>query len=315
MKEVFLGEIIRQRRQDLGLTQDQLSEGICEQVTLCRFENGLQMPSRNRICALLQRLGLPDNRYYALLSRHEEQIKSLQEEIHANNVSYERASEANRSKIRAQTLEKLRELERIMEPDDPIIRQYILKVKATIGSSTGAYSPNERHKMLMEAIRLTVPRFNLKTIGQFRYSVDEVRIINQIAVTYSQTGQKKEAIDIYRQLLQYIERNNQGLAGYAGQFCLIAHNYAIQLAKERQHNEAIALSEQGWQVCVTYGHYQFLPDFLAILAECHYFRGDREMSTKFYCQAYCLYQATTDEHNRAIIAREMKERLGMDPPC
>ena len=30
MKEVFLGEVIRQRRLELGLTQEELCEGICE---------------------------------------------------------------------------------------------------------------------------------------------------------------------------------------------------------------------------------------------------------------------------------------------
>ena len=70
MKNVFLGEYIKQRRLDLGLTQEQLCDGICEPMTLSRLENGKQTPSRNRINALLQRLGpvsythltLPTNR-------------------------------------------------------------------------------------------------------------------------------------------------------------------------------------------------------------------------------------------------------------
>jgi len=71
MKNVFLGEYIKQRRLDLGLTQEQLCDGICEPMTLSRLENGKQTPSRNRINALLQRLGLPDDRYFALLSKNE----------------------------------------------------------------------------------------------------------------------------------------------------------------------------------------------------------------------------------------------------
>ena len=30
MKEIFLGDVIRQRRLELGLTQEELCEGICE---------------------------------------------------------------------------------------------------------------------------------------------------------------------------------------------------------------------------------------------------------------------------------------------
>ena len=81
MKNVFLGEYIKQRRLDLGLTQEQLCDGICEPMTLSRLENGKQTPSRNRINALLQRLGLPDDRYFALLSKNELEMEALQKEI------------------------------------------------------------------------------------------------------------------------------------------------------------------------------------------------------------------------------------------
>lgn len=43
MQNYKLGEYIRQRRLDLGLTQEQVCAGICESVTLSRFENGKQM--------------------------------------------------------------------------------------------------------------------------------------------------------------------------------------------------------------------------------------------------------------------------------
>lgn len=76
MKEVYIGSIIRKRRQELGLTQEQLCRGICETVTLSRIENGKQTPSRSKLNALLQRLGMPGERYYALLS--EQEMKDFQ---------------------------------------------------------------------------------------------------------------------------------------------------------------------------------------------------------------------------------------------
>lgn len=52
MQNFFLGDYIKQKRLDLGLTQEQLCDGICEPMTLSRLENGKQTPSRNRINAL-----------------------------------------------------------------------------------------------------------------------------------------------------------------------------------------------------------------------------------------------------------------------
>ena len=46
MNVYFLGEHIKKQREKLGLTQEQVCAGICEQVTLSRLENGRQTPSR-----------------------------------------------------------------------------------------------------------------------------------------------------------------------------------------------------------------------------------------------------------------------------
>ena len=99
MKEVFLGEVIRQRRLELGLTQEELCEGICEPMTISRFENGRQTPSRNRIKALLQRLGLPDDRFFGLLSTKEVQISNLENEIISCHVRFERADQTKKTKF------------------------------------------------------------------------------------------------------------------------------------------------------------------------------------------------------------------------
>ena len=86
MQNYRLGDYIRQRRQELNLTQEQVCAGICEPVTLSRFENGRQTPSRTRINAILQRLGLPDDRYYALVTPEELEIEALKKEIVACNA-------------------------------------------------------------------------------------------------------------------------------------------------------------------------------------------------------------------------------------
>lgn len=108
MQNYKLGEYIRQRRLDLGLTQEQVCAGICESVTLSRVENGKQTPSRNRINAILQRLGLPDDRYYALVTPEELEIEALKKEIVACNAL----------KCVEDGFDKISQLEKIVKPDD-----------------------------------------------------------------------------------------------------------------------------------------------------------------------------------------------------
>lgn len=197
MKNVFLGEYIKQRRLDLGLTQEQLCDGICEPMTLSRLENGKQTPSRNRINALLQRLGLPGDRYFALLSKNELEMEALQKEIVACNANH-RVEEG---------FETLKKFEQIADHDDQIAQQFILRSKVLLGRLDQRYTPQEQIDLLMQAIRLTVPRFNLDEIERFFYSTDEIKIINQIGIAYSDDGQNKKAADIYYQLLKYVRKH------------------------------------------------------------------------------------------------------------
>ena len=51
MELIFLGDFIRCRREDLGLTQRQLCEGICEPMTISRIERGERTPRHNTVIA------------------------------------------------------------------------------------------------------------------------------------------------------------------------------------------------------------------------------------------------------------------------
>ena len=62
MKELFIGEVIKRKRKELRLTQEELCEGICEPSTISRIESGKQVPAKNKLDALLQRLDLPGDR-------------------------------------------------------------------------------------------------------------------------------------------------------------------------------------------------------------------------------------------------------------
>ena len=205
MKEVYIGSIIRKRRQELGLTQEQLCRGICETVTLSRIENGKQTPSRSKLNALLQRLGMPGERYYALLSEQEMKISNLQTEIVSCNVLGQRE----------QGLKKLDELERMMEADDHLTRQFVLRCRALLGrwedGKLVPYSFREKQMLLFRAISLTVPHFCVQDISGNLYGVDELKIINQIALVYADYGQTKAAVSLYSQLLQYLDGHLQSL--------------------------------------------------------------------------------------------------------
>ena len=306
MEKYFIGEIIRQKRTDLGLKQCQLCEGICEPTTMSRIESGKQMPGLNTLKNLLQRLGLSDERYYALVSKNEMQIADLQTEIVSANVF----------KDSQRGLPKIAELEELADPDDHLLHQFILRSKASLGKREDgqivAYSLDEKLDMLFKAIRLTVPNFDIDAIADGLYSIDEAKVINQIALVYSNHGENQKAIHIYDQLLQYIKKHFQNILQSGGLLPLVAFNYARELVLVEHYEQAIGIGQLGWQSCTQYGQYRTLPSTIAIIAECNHFLGDDSKSKEYYRQSYYIYKAVDDERGARVITAEAKKYFGED---
>ena len=312
MQEMFLGEAIKKRRLELGLTQEQLCEGICEPITVSRLENGKQTPSRNRINALLERLDMPADRFYALLSKHELDIDALQRQITAYNVRFQKASTEEKPQIREQALKAHRELEALIDADDNLSRQLILRSRVLLGTEEGAYNFEEKKRMLSEAIRLTAPYFDVDDIGRGLYTTDEIKIINQLALAYANAGEHMEAISIFTQLYKYIQKHFQNIPLTRANLTMVACNYAKQLVVVGQYRKAIEIAEEGQQVCLDYGHYYALPLLLGIQADCYHKLEDDAKSKDFYLQAYYLMKVIGDNSNLQILQRKAKKAINLE---
>lgn len=312
MREILIGEYIRSHRKKQGIAIEDLCAGICSVSTLSRLERGKQTPSRATVNALLHRLGLPEDRFFALVSEHDHEIKVLKQDIRASVIEFEKADREARPQLRERVMAELRRLEEITDEDDAITRQYILSTQVTLGTPDGPYTPAQRRRLLEKAIRITVPGFRLDKVENFRYRLEEMTLLNMLARTFSMEGKREEAIGLYDRLLQSIEKNSRELEGYPSQFCLIAHNYAINLTLAGQYKEALELAERGRQTGILYGDYLQLPGFLATQAECWFFLGEREKSAELYIKAGYLLDIIEDKHNLEVLRKEMRERLGME---
>ncbi len=311
MKEIFLGEVIRQRRIELGLTQEELCEGICEPITISRFEHGRQTPSRNRVRALLFRLGLPDDRYFALLSTQETKISILETEITECNVRFERAFPEDRPSIRKEALEKHHLLNSLITPKDVLSTQFLLRSQYILGTENGPYSFEDGVALLTDAIRLTSPSFSPDNISVGLYSEQEINLISTLANCYIRANHHSEAIDILSQLLTYIELHLNQLPKTKAHIPLICFNYARELEITGHYKEAQGIAERGRLASVNSGFYQLLPDLLAILAECSFHLNNREESAELFRQSFYIYKATGNSYDLKTIQQEAHDFLGL----
>ena len=307
METVSIGEVIRRRRDEWGASQELVCEGLCTSMTLSRFENGQQTPSRDCVVTMLQRLGLPDDSCYAQLTKEELRKITLRKEILSCSSMYARTTGEERELFRADAQKKIKELECIAKKDDVVSRQFLAARNADWIEEDGGHSRNEIMDMRLSAIRMTVPKFDLDEINRCLYSEDEIGLIIDISVQYARGGQRRKAIDILSQLIKMLQKrypNHMRLS-------LAAYNYAIYLCLERRYEEALEIVELGRISSIKHKHYLSLPGFLHIEAECRYFMGEAEASEKLYRSAYHIYKAIDDLGNLKILVREAEERLNL----
>lgn len=308
MKEFFIGEILRNRRIELGLTQEQVCEGIFnEPSTLSRIENGVHVPTRRKLIVLLQRLGLPGDRYYALVDKNELEISELQSQIIFCKV---------RSNFQ-EGLEKLTRYEEITSPNDILAKQFLLSSRAILGKWENGkhipYSFEEKLDTLFKAIYLTVPYFNIDKIDDGLYGIDEIKIMNQIALTYSNALQRNLSIKIYCQLLAYINDHLHELNQTMPITILISYNYARDLCLEGQFDKAFDIAESGLQTSIETGRSICLGGLHYILARCYYNSGQNKTSLEHFRQSYYVYLATQDIKNASLVKDDIKDFFNESP--
>ncbi len=314
MEKIPVGQLVRNRREAIGWSQERLSEGICSVSTLSRIENGERMPSERVFQALMERLGLEDVRVMVPQSPYDWDTENLWAEARASVIHFNRAAEVEKPALREEALACFRELEKAVEQDDLMIRQQIMGDKLALGREDGPYPTEEKVALLLKAIQLTIPKFDLRRIGEFRYTMAETDLINQIGVAYTKGGEWESALSIYRQLYTYLKENTPPTARYAGQRAMVATNYARGLNVCERYQRSIDVAEEGRQFCVKYGRYQFLPQLLAIQANCCAHLGDKEASQTFYDRAAFLYREYGDTRNFDNLKQDAMDTLGIMLP-
>ena len=181
-----------------------------------------------------------------------------------------------------------------------------------LGRLHGRYTPKEQIDLLMQAIRLTVPRFELDQIEQFLYSRDEITMVNQIGLAYSDDGQNEKAAEIYAQLLRYVRKHFKETITSIGVLPLILYNYSRVLDLCGRYREGAELAQECRKACIQYGHYQELPRCLEIEAECRHFMGDDKNSRELYYQSYYLCKVIGYQVGLDVVIKEAKEYLGVE---
>ena len=156
---------------------------------------------------------------------------------------------------------------------------------------------------------MTIPNFRLSKIEDYLYTLDEMKLVNQIGNAYSLAGDNEKAADIFYRLLQYMRRHLQEMVTSNRMLPLVLYNFARSLDLLERYEESAGVARNGKEACIKYGHYQVLHSCLEIEAECDFFLGKKEESAERYREAFYICKVMRYEDDLQIIRNEAQKYL------
>lgn len=295
-----LGAVIKNRREELGITQEDLADGICSVPTLSRIENGERMPTKDHFEMLMQRLGYSAASLDFFTDKQDFQIYELKFKIRQEYVSRNYAPAGK----------YMRELESILKDPTKIDRQFILLHDVLINKSK--YTNGEKLEQLEEAIQLTCPKFKSGIIPKV-LSYDEIILLNNIAICHHAQGDTAQAIEILTALKEYFDHHVISVEEALRTQPMILYNLSKYLGLSGRYDECIEICDLGIRIARTTGRCPLLGETLFNRAWALLQRNrteDREVAKRALKDAIYFSHVIGDQKNLKIMQEFYTESFG-----
>lgn len=286
-----LGPIIRNRRMELGFSQEDLADGICSVPTLSRIENGERMPTKNHFEMLMQRLGYSAMSLDFFIDKRDFMIYELKFKI--------RLAFVTKDYLLAKSL--LAEYEELVDEESKIDRQFCILYHTLLNPAR--YTTKEKLALYETALRLTCPKYSYNRIP-YMLSYEEIILLNNIASCYNTPETRHQAISILRTLKAYYENHVINSEEALRTQPMILYNLSKMLGLAGKYDECIEICDQAINLAKRTSRCSLLGKTLYNRAWALLQRnggGDREAAAHAAFQARAFFQLMGDSENEAAI--------------
>lgn len=249
-----LGTIIRNRREELGLTQEDLADGVCSVPTLSRIENGERMPLTNIYEMLMQRLGYSAISLDYFTTKREFDQYELRFKIRQAYI-------IGNLQLSKEYFSRYIELAN----ENAAIEQQFCMLYAILLYEEN-YTNSQKLVQFENALKLTWRSYGCSRSPRV-LSYEEIILLNNIAICYATLGNRNHAISILSMVSDYYLGHTissdealrtqpmilYNLSKYLGQNgdyskCIEVCNVGIRIAREtsRCHVLHLTLLNQAW---------------------------------------------------------------------
>ncbi len=298
-----LGAYMRAKREELGLTQDDVCEGICSAATYSRIESGMRTPQRDTAIAIFQRLGFAATFYSCYTS--EDDMK-LAEKIYRINETFVIGKKDEAYRLFDELTSMIDIHTAKMAKSD---RQYCLLFDTVRKVESGEWSYEKALEEEIKIIQITRPNFSLDRFPRV-LSYEEILTLNNMAIAYGRTDRRDIAIDIYKKVLEFHKRRLSDTVESLRTVFMIISNLAKYLCMEGRYTECIRICEKGIEGMKCSGRYRFLPTVMYVYAFALVNRnnkGDMEKAEQSAKKAYILAATINVEQSDIDLFRRFYE--------
>ena len=290
MANYNIGSLIKRLRKQKGMTQEELAYPLIDRTTLSKIEMGRTTPTNKTLEALFEKLGFYPHNMADFF--HDEEMTRAQTILNELDSLLDYRVQDPTDPLVAKVDELIRQLECIDKyAQSDMGRQNILLLKATNAINKSLKRtmkvekvdvPQEIEDMLLEAIKITIPTFNIKNIPDYYLSKQDRLIINRMTMLYIAVLDSATAIDILYGLKRNFDNHCLDRDEMGRDYPNVIYNLAIYLYMADRLDEAIEICDAGFKVCKETHSLYRLPLILGIKASCLALLGKTEESKQMF---------------------------------
>lgn len=290
-----IGEVIRNMREELGISRKELCEGICSVETLCRIETGVRNPNRVNSQALMERMGKSGEKFLPFINGSMDLIMIRNDiSLLIGNRNYEEADK------------KLYELKKKINKNDNINKQFLIRMRALIDYKMGKISLSMKRKQLVDALKCTVPRYVDGIMPKSLFTREELMLFCNIAISYAQEDRLETAINMLEQEMEYFNNINIDIEERSLSEVFVLLSLGQCLGLNGNTNEAIIIEKRALRLCLDYEKAVNMPSILYNLAyENRILYNDNTYSRKKIIQAYYIAEV----NKNGTLMNHIKNRM------
>jgi len=305
-KESFeLGKEFRRLRISQGKDAKKIYEGICLSNEYWRYEHGFRRPRWHILEKLMQRLGENPRKYFIeyLTTQEDREMLRIKDKI-----KFLLRKEDSDSLLEIADLIKHLESNQSFT-NEKLNQQFLLRIKATL-----AFQRND-HKTAYEyatkGIEITKPNFSEGKIDTYTLFLEEILLINLIAVAHSSITSLEMSADALLRLKKcldggYIDEEEKSKA-----YMHILFNLSNKLGQLGRYDECLAICNTGIEFSNKHENSYFLPLFVFNKACCLLACKEKEEGIALLKDAYAIFKALKRLNDLSKMTEYVNKEFGI----